>query len=420
MIILWNLAFIIGFLPQIGWSDRNLSCIFFHYYSSSYLFFLAGCVFISIIICALYQVRVHRTVRLRNIRHRLSFVDETRQYHASVAEVTVILSRLDLLLNFVFYLPLIAYLMLHCDKCVLYEDTRKESRDVLYFYPLVLIKGVLGLFLHAVKTPQIYKALQDLSKCQLSRPPVSHCDSVRSTRTFQTTSSSIYSIARRYSMQLSSGGTLPKSTTSSGRTSHRRATLRDIDPRFPREQQQSSRSICTTCGHRFSLGSPAGDHRNSLSRSISAPTGGQTQSHVIYRPTQITPLTLESGSVNPVFEEPPSILPPPSDKYQPKELNTVTAVSDNSKDYRKSFVQTHMFKPQYLVCCNESNDPQLYQVPRLRPVPANYCPLHGVKFDEEKKGITTSSLKEDENQIETIGQIESPPDKPKGSLTTDL
>ena len=208
MIILWNCAFIIGFLPIIGWNGNEHSCVFFHYYSSSYIFCLTGCVLVSVIICIVYHVRIHRTIRLRNIRHRLSMVDATRQYHASVAEITIILTRYDLLLNVIFYLPIMLFLGLHCKQCVLFNDTRKESRTVLFFYPVILFKGIIALFLHAIKTPQICRILKYLSQCKLSGPLVEHQDSVGPTRTMQSATSSIYSIARRYSMHLT--GALPK------------------------------------------------------------------------------------------------------------------------------------------------------------------------------------------------------------------
>ena len=406
MIIIWNIAFIIGFLPQIGWNSLDLSCIFFHYYSSSYLFFLAGCVFVSIFACAIYQVQIQRTVRLRNIRHRLSFVDETRQYHASVAEITIILTRSDLLLDFIFYVPILVYLVVHCDKCALYVDTRKESRDVLFFYPLILAKGVCALFLHASKTPQILKILKDLSKCKLSRTRlVTHQDSVRSTRTLQSGTSSIYSIARRYSMNLT--GTLPKSASSTGRSSQRGA-LPELDP----THRESSRSMCTNCGHKVPIVST--DDRSSLSRSVSAPAG-QTQTHLIYRHGQLTALP-DNGQINPVYEESPG---PGRTRH---DLPTVTATDLNLKntgEYRNSFVQTHMFKPQYLVCNNESNDPKLLPVPRKRSVPTNYCPIHGVQFKEETNANVSSEVKEDRTEA-VISQVEPPVNKPNQSLTTDL
>ena len=406
MIIIWNVAFIIGFLPQIGWNSRDLSCIFFHYYSSSYLFFLAGCVIVSIFACAIYQIQIQRTVRLRNIRHRLSFVDETRQYHASVAEITIILTRFDLLLDFVFYIPIMVYLVVHCGKCVLYEDTRKESRDVLFFYPLILAKGVCALFLHASRTPQILKILKDLSKCKLSRTRlVTHQDSVRSTRTLQSGTSSIYSIARRYSMNLS--GTLPKSASSSVRSS-RRGVLPEMDPTY----RESSRSMCTNCGHKVVTVST--DDRNSLSRSVSAPAG-QSQSHLIYRRGQVSDLP-DNGQINPVYEESPGPGRTRSD------LLSVTAAdlsSKNTGEYRKSFVQTHMFKPQYLVCKNESNDPKLLPVPRQRSVPTNYCPVHGVQFKDETKVNVIPEANGGRTEA-VVSQVEQPVNKPNQSLTTDL
>ena len=408
MIILWNIAFIIGFLPQIGWNNRDLSCVFFHYYSSSYLFFLAGCVFVSIFVCAIYQIQIQRTVRLRNIRHRLSFVDETRHYHASVAEITIILTRFDLLLDFVFYTPIVVYLVVHCDTCVLYVDTRKESRDVLFFYPLILVKGVCALFLHGSRTPQILKILKDLSKCKLSRTRlVTHQDSVRSTRTLQSGTSSIYSIARRYSMNLT--GTLPKAASSSGRSSQRN-TLSEIDPTY----RESSRSICTNCGHKLAIVSA--EHRNSLSRSISAPAG-QSQSYLIYRHGQVSALP-DNGQINPVYEESPG-----PERTLP-DLPTVTSSTlslKNTGEYRKSFVQTHMFKPQYLVCNNESNDPRLLPVPRQRPVPTNYCPIHGVQFKDKTKVNVNSTAKEDRTETVVVSQVEQPVNKSNNqSLTTEL
>ena len=275
-----------------------------------------------------------------------------------------------------------------------------------FFYPLILAKGVCALFLHASQTPQILKILKDLSKCKLSRTRlVTHQDSVRSTRTLQSGTSSIYSIARRYSMNLT--GTLPKSVSSSVRSS-RRGALPDMDPTY----RESSRSMCTNCGHKVVTVST--DDKNSLSRSVSAPAG-HSQSHLIYRHGQVSALP-DNGQINPVYEESPGPERPRSD------LLSVTAADlscKNKREYRNSFVQTHMFKPQYLVCKNESNDPKLLPVPRQRPVPTNYCPVHGVQFKDETKVNVTPEANGGQTEA-VVSQVEQPVNKPNQSLTTDL
>ena len=374
MIMLWNFAFIIGFLPIIGWSDDDLSCMFFHYYNSSYIFFLTGCVSISVVICIAYLVRIQRAVRLRNVRHRLSFIDDIRQYHTSVAEIAIIITRYDLLLNVVFYLPIMLFLALHCRKCPLFDDTRKESRMVLFFYPLILVKGILALFFHAIKTPQIFRILKDLSRCKLSGSLVEHQDSVRSTRTLQSGTSSIYSIARRYSMHLT--GTLPKGGTSAVGPSTSDDSFREIGT----TSRESFPGICPNCGHKESAADGNTD-KKVICRTTSLPAkqiqdpGQFSNGH-----RQIKHIP-DNGHINPVYEEAPS-------RARSTDIATITGSdigTSSVNEYRKSFAQTHLFKPQYVVFSNDQNDTKYMPVRRKVSLPINYCPVHGVKFSNQTK-----------------------------------
>ena len=314
-------------------------------------------------------------------------------------KITIILTRYDLLLNVIFYLPIMLFFGLHCKQCVLFVDTRKESRMVLFFYPLILFKGILALFLHAIKTPQICRILKCLSQCKLSGPLVEHQDSVRSTRTLQSATSSIYSISRRYSMHLT--GALPKPGAAIDGPSSQ-DSIREIGA----TSSEPFRGVCPNCGHKTS--SAIGNtNKKAVLRTTSLPANPtQEQGHFVKGHGQIKHIP-NTGHINPVYEESPERTRP--------DLATITG-SDSSvnsvNEYRQSFAQTHLFKPQYIIFNNNQNDTKYVPVPRKLLVPSSYCPMHGVKFSNQTKASV--------NQTVTVNPIEQGIIQAGVSANTDL
>lgn len=368
LIILWNIAFIVGFLPLVGWNSVDNSCVFFHFYSSSFLFFLSACVLVSMAACVTYQLWIGRTLRLQQVRHRSSFTDETRLHHGSVARMTVTLARFDLLLNILFYVPVLIFFMLHCSACVLYKDTRKESRMVLFFYPLVQVKGIFAVFVHALTTPQISDMIKNVSRKGLSGiqgDNQGYSQTSASTILDSSTGTlGIFTIGRRYSLSLKRVAT-PRENGAHLPVSSSQLALGSSIERPPG-------GVCPSCGRRRDISTTASNqHLPAESKStVNNDVSGRAEQ------TPLDPNSLQGHRTVAVGEAAGDVF-----GHQ---------LSDSGA-YRGSFARTHLFRPQYWsVDPGEAAHRTYYPVPRDQLwASESFCPVHGARFTTQRPAVTS-------------------------------
>ncbi len=361
MIIVWNLAFILGFLPLIGWSDAESSCVFFHFFASSYLFFLASCVLVSILVCVCYQILIWRKLPRRRSSQEPNFPDEILQHHLNVAEVTSSLTRWDLALKVVFYLPALLYLVLHCKVCILHENAKEESRVALFLYPLIQIKSICALFVH-IRTPQIHTIVKSIISRRgiggvlVESQGISRVSSLR--RSQNSGPASIYTIGRGYSAQLY------RRFSKSGSTSD------TIVPRLESDEHSTTSTpfhgTCPHCGSK--LEQPGASADQALARSPSLPDrqGEDSASDNL----EHTP----AGQVNAAYDA-------SLETRKSGSAGLILKLEDSTR-YRGSFAQTHLFKPQFVALGLSLNKHVATYVPVPREVlsSSSYCFVHGADF----------------------------------------
>ena len=178
-------------------------------------------------------------------------------------------------------------------------------------------------------------------------------------------------------------GTLPKGGTSAVGRSASNDSFREIGTTL----RESFPVICPNCGHEGSTADGNSDKKvifktTSLPAKQTRDPGQFSNGH-----RQIKHIP-DNGHINPVYEESPT-------SAKSTDMATITGSdigTSSVNEYRKSFAQTHLFKPQYVVFSNDQNDTKHVPVPRKVPFPVNYCPVHGVKFSSQIKASVYQTL----------------------------
>ncbi|XP_036365804.1 adenosine receptor A2b-like [Octopus sinensis] len=149
MVIVWNGSFIIGFSSQMGWVLFDYTCLFFCYYSSTFLLFVGilwnNCVFITVCLLIYYQC-LNR--RIQNNDHILTLSSKEYKRYAGLLSI----SKYHIIVWLLTYLPLIFYIAISyfCD-----EDSTKPNYTILYFLLLPLFKSITCAVLHAYQCQEI-------------------------------------------------------------------------------------------------------------------------------------------------------------------------------------------------------------------------------------------------------------------------
>ena len=155
MIYMWNSAFIFAFLPQMGWNNTPYTCAFFEYHSVYYLVFLSIIFFMSILLMAVYSYRC---------RHFLSQLQQNPntppqiQLEVKKMKLTVFTSHIDIGAQVICFLPLIIYILLHCNVCVNASAVYSDSY-LLVLLPPIVFKSVIAGVVRGRRTAQIYQVI---------------------------------------------------------------------------------------------------------------------------------------------------------------------------------------------------------------------------------------------------------------------
>lgn len=161
MIVLWNCAFILGFLPQLGWHTTDYAHEFFHYYDWRYLLFLSfiwELCYLSVLLVQIYTAVVVRGIRRQDSLMSVDTVEFKRCYNL------ILTSRLDLCLWFFVYIPAIAYIGLVCSSCAFGNSSANSETYILWVYNALLGKSLLNGIVHGYRTPQIRVVFKNLLK----------------------------------------------------------------------------------------------------------------------------------------------------------------------------------------------------------------------------------------------------------------
>ena len=149
-ILLWNAAFVFGFLPQMGWNANESTCLYGEYYSSSYVAMattvLLGCVVLS----GSLQMALLRW--LQHLEQRLSSRQQVRLGLQNL-DTSLHTLRLQTSLQGVFTAPYLAYLCLQT--AGLPSDQGSASLHLVYATPATLLRTLLSLVLYTLHTPPI-------------------------------------------------------------------------------------------------------------------------------------------------------------------------------------------------------------------------------------------------------------------------
>ena len=149
LVVLWNVAFVVGFVPQMDLNDVDGASSFFCFYNADYLVFIVT-IFVA---CMLPSVALLVYMRVRT---RRSEPISCMFYSAELARDIVSTVQLDVAAQIVFSAPVAAYLMLHCYECRLNEG---DTTLLLFLGIVILSKSLLSAVLHCVNTKKIKMVL---------------------------------------------------------------------------------------------------------------------------------------------------------------------------------------------------------------------------------------------------------------------
>lgn len=160
MLVLWNSAFIIGFLPQMGWNNEEYVCNLFNYYSVKYVTFvsiiwlacISGSWFMQVI---LYQTR-------KKIEGNSHFISPQSLEYKKYTQLIVTIKTDVIILTFC-YLPLIIYVYIYYTQDR-YKFTLAANTNMIFFLPLFLLRSFFGAFIHSYRTIRIQRVVKDVSK----------------------------------------------------------------------------------------------------------------------------------------------------------------------------------------------------------------------------------------------------------------
>ncbi|XP_064607425.1 adenosine receptor A2b-like [Liolophura sinensis] len=159
MIVLWNCAFILGFLPQLGWHTTDYAHEFFQYYDWRYLLFMSfiwELCYLCVLLVQVYTALVVRAIRHQDGLMSVDTMEFKRCYNL------ILTSRLDLCLWFFVYIPAIAYIGLVCSSCAFGNISNNNETYILWVYTALLGKSLLNGIVHGYRTPQIRVVFKNL------------------------------------------------------------------------------------------------------------------------------------------------------------------------------------------------------------------------------------------------------------------
>ena len=160
MMFVWNLAFILGFMPQMGWSQDQYSCNVFDYYDDAYLRLICSIWMLCMIISCILQYKLHK-VR-QQVLQNSHFLSPNSQEFKKFSKLIVTI-RIDIVIWILCYLPLLIYLLLYCNSCSM-GGTKMANINLFFFMPIFLIRSFVSAFIHSYRTIKIQQAMRNISR----------------------------------------------------------------------------------------------------------------------------------------------------------------------------------------------------------------------------------------------------------------
>ncbi|XP_046582317.1 adenosine receptor A2b-like [Haliotis rubra] len=163
MVMLWNLSFVIGFLPQMGWCQTNGKfhvLRFFVFHPWHYLLFFS--LILIVIFVSNILITVYMKKKITLIQSHRSFLSPNstkfQKYHTLVITAVI-----DMVLWVLCYLPFFAYLAVYCDVCY-FKGRMVAERNIVYFIPIFLTKSFISGIVHGYRTAQIHEVMTRFSR----------------------------------------------------------------------------------------------------------------------------------------------------------------------------------------------------------------------------------------------------------------
>ena len=160
MMLVWNLAFILGFMPQMGWSRDQYSCNVFDYYDDAYLRLVCSIWITCMIISCILQYKLHK-VRQQVLQNSLFISPDSHEFKRF--SKLIITTRIDVVIWILCYFPLLIYLLLYCNSCSM-GGTTMANINLFFFMPVFLIRSFVSAFIHSYRTIKIQQAMRNISR----------------------------------------------------------------------------------------------------------------------------------------------------------------------------------------------------------------------------------------------------------------
>ncbi|KAK3102452.1 hypothetical protein FSP39_011462 [Pinctada imbricata] len=159
MIGLWNVSFILGFIPQMDWHSSGEVCVFTQYYSPVYLLFLATLWITTLLSCCAVQIGAHRFVhKIRTNRHLLAPTSREFRRYTSIS-ITI---RIELYSWIACFLPMFVLYIFGSASSLM--DAKTFNIYILYFFPAFIIRSFVISIIRGYRTAQIHRATQELKR----------------------------------------------------------------------------------------------------------------------------------------------------------------------------------------------------------------------------------------------------------------
>ena len=160
MVFLWNVAFIIGFVPLMGWNDEEFVCNVFQFYKFSYTMFVSLIWLVCIVGSCVTHFLLNRTTR--QIRANSQFISPRSLEFLKYSQVMLTI-RNDMITLVLCYLPFLAYLSYYYTNHR-HRDSTTANVNIIYFLPIFLARSLVSAFIHSYRTIRIQHVLHDITK----------------------------------------------------------------------------------------------------------------------------------------------------------------------------------------------------------------------------------------------------------------
>lgn len=160
-VILWNSAFIVGFVPLMGWNNIEYDCVFFHYYAKLYLLFLALVWILAIMVCSAIQIKTFQIIgSIRQQTYALNrHSKEYKKYESMVQTV-----RIELITWSLCFAPFFLYIVI----CFSIYGDPSVFPYVNLFIPCSMLvfafRSLINAILNGYKTNDVHKIVRQVSR----------------------------------------------------------------------------------------------------------------------------------------------------------------------------------------------------------------------------------------------------------------